>query len=156
MSLYRQQQNLISNLKRFLNNLNRSKFTSTTSTLDPVKLAYASYESTGSNETVLTPLIVNHGLFGSKSNWNSLCKVYQNKTNRKVIAVDARNHGDSPHSNDHSYEHLAADLKELMKQLYLEKASFLGHSMGGRAVMYFALQNVLNNSPTEFIVVMSH
>lgn len=139
MSLYRQQ-NLILNLKSMFNVFNRSK---SMSSLDPVKLAYASYESTGSSEVAPTPLIINHGLFGSKSNWNSLCKVYQSKTYRKVIAVDARNHGDSPHSNDHSYEHLAADLHELMKQLDLKKASFLGHSMGGRAVMYFALQYVL-------------
>lgn len=141
MFLYRHQRLVTFKLKQFIKIINRS---GSTSTLDPVKLAYASYESTGFSESSSPPLIVKHGLFGSKSNWNSLCKVYQNKTNRKVIAVDARNHGDSPHSSQHSYEHLAADLNELMRQLHLEKASFLGHSMGGRAVMYFALLNVLD------------
>ncbi|RZC40541.1 Abhydrolase 6 and/or PGAP1 domain containing protein [Asbolus verrucosus] len=111
-------------------------------TVEAVKLAYASYESTNSpSDLDPAPLIVKHGLFGSKSNWNSLCKVYHNKTNRKVIAVDARNHGDSPHTEQHTYEHLASDLKELLKQLQFKKAAFLGHSMGGRAVMYFALKN---------------
>ncbi|EFA05188.1 sn-1-specific diacylglycerol lipase ABHD11 [Tribolium castaneum] len=111
------------------------------STIEPVKLAYASYESTNSpSDHDPAPLIVNHGLFGSKSNWNSLCKVYHNKTNRKVIAVDARNHGDSPHTQQHTYEHLALDLRELLTQLKFEKAAFLGHSMGGRAVMYLALK----------------
>lgn len=112
----------------------------------PVTLSYASYESTNSpSENDPAPLIVKHGLFGSKSNWNSLCKVYHKETQRKVIAVDARNHGDSPHTDQHSYEHLAQDLKHLLEQLKLTKAAFLGHSMGGRAVMYFALKYVRFN-----------
>jgi abhydrolase domain-containing protein 11 len=111
------------------------------SSIEPVKLAYASYESTSSsNDADPAPLVVIHGLFGSKSNWNSLCKVYHHKTQRKIIAVDARNHGDSPHTDQHTYEHLALDLKELLAQLKFKKAAFLGHSMGGRAVMYFALK----------------
>ncbi|KAJ3652089.1 hypothetical protein Zmor_018085 [Zophobas morio] len=111
------------------------------SQLQPVRLAYAAYESTS---PIIAPspipLIVNHGLFGSKANWNSLCKVYHNKTNRKVIAVDARNHGDSPHTPQHSYEYMVADLKYLIENLNFSKVALLGHSMGGRAVMLFALK----------------
>nr|CAI5834017.1 unnamed protein product [Callosobruchus analis] len=112
-------------------------------TLEPVKLSYATYESTTADKpSQAAPLVIMHGLFGSKSNWNSLCKVYQQKCNpqRKIIAVDARNHGDSPHSSEHTYAHLAADLKSLLNQLAVEKAALLGHSMGGRAVMLFALK----------------
>nr|CAH7741059.1 unnamed protein product [Callosobruchus chinensis] len=112
-------------------------------TLQPVKLSYATYESTTADKpSQAAPLVIMHGLFGSKSNWNSLCKVYQQKCNpqRKVIAVDARNHGDSPHSDEHTYAHLAADLKSLFNQLGVEKAALMGHSMGGRAVMLFALK----------------
>ncbi|XP_063924965.1 sn-1-specific diacylglycerol lipase ABHD11-like isoform X2 [Zophobas morio] len=107
----------------------------------PVRLAYASYESTAPpSEQDPAALVVNHGIFGSKSNWNSLCKVYHEKTRRKIIAVDARNHGDSPHAQEHTYVHLALDLEELVKQLKLTKVAVLGHSMGGRAAMYFALK----------------
>ncbi|CAH1994444.1 unnamed protein product [Acanthoscelides obtectus] len=112
-------------------------------TLKPVKLSYATYESTTSDRSnQAAPLVIMHGLFGSKSNWNSLCKVYQQKCHpqRKIVAIDSRNHGDSPHSDEHTYAHLAADIKALLEQLGIEKAALLGHSMGGRAVMLFALK----------------
>ncbi|VEN53245.1 unnamed protein product [Callosobruchus maculatus] len=115
------------------------RLTTNADTLQPVNLSYATYESTTADRpSQAAPLVIMHGLFGSKSNWNSLSKVYQQKCNpqRKVIAVDARNHGDSPHSSEHTYAHLAADLKSLLNQLGVEKAAFMGHSMGGRAVIY--------------------
>lgn len=60
----------------------------------------------------------------------------------QVIAVDARNHGDSPHSPQHTYEHLVEDIRYLMGHLGIKKASFIGHSMGGRAMMTAALKYV--------------
>lgn len=57
----------------------------------------------------------------------------------KVITVDARNHGDSPHSAEQSYELMAEDIKFLMNDLGVKKASMIGHSMGGRAMMYLAV-----------------
>lgn len=113
--------------------------------LEPVKLAYATYEGTlPEQDTHKNPLVIMHGLFGSKSNWNSLCKVFQQKTkpSRKIIALDARNHGDSPHDPHHSYELLALDLKDFFDNVGLQKASILGHSMGGRTAMLFALKYV--------------
>lgn len=113
--------------------------------IETVNLAYTSYESTNAlEENGPPPLIINHGLFGSKANWNSLSKAFHQKTTpqRKVIAVDSRNHGDSPHVDTHTYQHLAEDLRSLLTTLKLKKASFLGHSMGGRAVMMFALKYV--------------
>ncbi|KAJ8984150.1 hypothetical protein NQ317_017801 [Molorchus minor] len=117
---------------------------SSAETLEPVKLAYATYESTKSEGVQGVPLVILHGLFGSKSNWNSLCKVYQQKTDpqRKIIAADARNHGDSAKSTSHTYAHMAADIKHLLEDLGIDKASLMGHSMGGRAVMLFALKYV--------------
>lgn len=114
--------------------------------IEPVNLSYASYETTTSftEGKEPPPLIVMHGLFGSKANWNSLCKAYHKKTvpQRKVFAVDARNHGDSPHSAAHSYSHMVEDFKAFCDQQRIRKAAFLGHSMGGRAVMLFALNYV--------------
>lgn len=111
--------------------------------IQPVDLAYASYESTDISYGP-TPLIIMHGLLGSKNNWNSLSKAFHQKTipQRKIIAVDARNHGDSPHTTQHTYDHLVEDLKKLLERLKISKASFLGHSMGGRAMMLFALKYV--------------
>lgn len=116
---------------------------STTETLDPVNLSYATYESTIASDST-SPVIVLHGLFGSKSNWNSLCKAIQRKSDppRKIIAVDARNHGESPHNDYHTYPHMAADIRALYEQIGIKKACLLGHSMGGRAVMLFSLKYV--------------
>ncbi|KAG5314194.1 ABHDB protein, partial [Acromyrmex insinuator] len=106
----------------------------------PVKLAYTSYESVKElKQDVKEPIIIMHGLFGSKNNWNSLSKTIHQKTKRKVIAVDARNHGDSPHSSNMSYKDMAGDMIQLLKDLDFERAILVGHSMGGSAVMYTAL-----------------
>lgn len=59
-----------------------------------------------------------------------------------MISVDARNHGESPHTDNHSTELMASDVAHLMKNLNIKKASVMGHSMGGRAMMYFALRYV--------------
>ncbi|XP_029659625.1 probable alcohol acetyltransferase, partial [Formica exsecta] len=70
-------------------------------------IAYTSYESVKKNEgnqNAEQPIIIMHCLFGSKSNWNALPKTIHQKTKRKVIVVDARNHGDSPHTSNMSYE----------------------------------------------------
>jgi abhydrolase domain-containing protein 11 len=53
-----------------------------------VNLAYNVYDKFDSNPK--TELIVLHGLFGSKSNWNSLSKAFNMKMSRKIFAVDAR------------------------------------------------------------------
>ncbi|XP_053979849.1 protein ABHD11 [Hylaeus anthracinus] len=114
----------------------RSKSTSVV----PVKLAYASYESMkGTKNSSKHPIILMHGLFGSKNNWNSLSKAIHQQTDRKVITIDARNHGDSPHSTEMSYEHMAKDVVQLMNDLEFEKSILVGHSMGGSTMMYVAL-----------------
>lgn len=118
----------------------------------PVLMSYASYESTQSSSERIPPLIVMHGLFGSKGNWNSLCKAMQSKSNpsRKIIAVDSRNHGDSPHAMSHTYEDIAEDIKHLMDTQDVPKAVLLGHSMGGKAAMYFALKYVSKYAPYNY------
>ncbi|XP_011555819.3 protein ABHD11 [Plutella xylostella] len=107
---------------------------------ETVELAYASYESTSDVENPATPpLIILHGLLGSKNNWNSMSKAIHKKTGRKVISVDARNHGDSRHSSQHTYIHMAHDVMSLLQKLELNKVSVLGHSMGGRTAMVLSL-----------------
>jgi len=85
------------------------------------------------------PLIVLHGLLGSLDNWQSLgCRF---AVHFKVFAVDLRNHGQSPHHDDASYEAMAADLGEFMRTHGLPRANLLGHSMGGKVAMQFALRH---------------
>jgi esterase len=81
-------------------------------------------------------LVILHGLLGSADNWHTLARQYALKF--RVHLVDARNHGRSPHSQDHSYEIMASDLLKYLDDHSIEKACLLGHSMGGKTVMLFA------------------
>src|SRR5262245_50472552 len=59
----------------------------------------------------------------------------------QVFAVDLRNHGRSPHSDILDYDVMAADLREFVKQQALRRIMLLGHSMGGKVAMQFAIDN---------------
>ncbi len=82
-------------------------------------------------------LIILHGLFGSLDNWAYVSGQLAERFH--VFSIDQRNHGQSPHSNEMNFPALAADLNEFMIQRGLESASVMGHSMGGKAAMEFAL-----------------
>lgn len=86
-----------------------------------------------------TPLIILHGLFGSSDNWYSLSKVFAAKY--RVFTIDQRNHGQSPHSNEHDYKLMTEDLGEFIQEHKLEKPIILGHSMGGKVAMNFAIKD---------------
>lgn len=83
------------------------------------------------------PLVILHGLFGTWENLGSSVKALAQEWD--VIAPDLRNHGRSPHSDQHSYPLMASDLAELLDQLQLDSVSLLGHSMGGKVAMEFAM-----------------
>ena len=82
------------------------------------------------------PIVALHGVFGSSDNWVSISKSLS--SNFKVYLVDQRNHGQSFHSDEFTYDLLAQDLYELVTSLNLEKFILLGHSMGGKVAMKFA------------------
>ncbi|KAG7515445.1 hypothetical protein JOB18_008556 [Solea senegalensis] len=107
----------------------------TVSSASPVNLTYDVFDGKGGS----TPLVFLHGLFGSKSNFHSIAKSLVQRTGRKVLTVDARNHGNSPHSPAMSYEMMSEDLKHLLTQLHIEKCVLIGHSMGGKTAMTTAL-----------------
>ena len=54
--------------------------------------------------------------------------------------MDARNHGDSPHSQHMSYELMSEDTVGLLKELGVTKTVLVGHSMGGKTAMVTALR----------------
>lgn len=82
------------------------------------------------------PLIIAHGLYGSGRNWGVLAKRLSDE--RQVVAVDMRNHGESPWFDSHSYADMANDLAEVIAA-HGGRADVLGHSMGGKASMTLAL-----------------
>lgn len=84
-----------------------------------------------------TPLIILHGLFGSSDNWLPQAKLFS--SNYKVYLVDQRNHGQSPHDDAFDYQVMVEDLLEFIDDHKLINPIILGHSMGGKAAMNFAL-----------------
>jgi esterase len=83
------------------------------------------------------PLFILHGLFGSGDNWSSLSKSFAENC-FCCYAIDQRNHGRSPHSDEFTYEAMADDLFELIQHEHLGKVDIIGHSMGGKTAMFFA------------------
>ncbi|MDO8882041.1 MAG: alpha/beta fold hydrolase [Pseudotabrizicola sp.] len=82
------------------------------------------------------PLVIAHGLYGSGRNWGVIARRLADV--RDVVAVDMRNHGDSPRDPVHAYPEMAADLAQVIDSLG-GRADLLGHSMGGKAAMQLAL-----------------
>jgi len=83
------------------------------------------------------PLVILHGLFGSLDNWMSLAKKLGEDF--EVFIVDARNHGQSPHSEEFNYDIMADDVYEFLMQHNIIDPVILGHSMGGKTAMQFAM-----------------
>jgi esterase len=83
------------------------------------------------------PLIILHGLFGNQGNWGQHAKFFAETY--KVYGFDHRNHGRSEWDNSMAYEDMANDVRETMQLHGIEKAHFIGHSMGGETAMQVAL-----------------
>lgn len=92
------------------------------------------YKKLGQGE----PLIILHGLFGTLDNWQTLGRKLAERYT--VFLLDQRNHGRSAHLPVHDYPSMAEDLHAFMEQHDLYQAHILGHSMGGKTAMEFALQ----------------
>ncbi len=102
------------------------------------------------------PIIILHGLFGSSDNWLTQAKLFAPLY--KVFSVDLRNHGQSPHSDDFDYASMVGDLNEFIQDQKISDPVIIGHSMGGKTAMNFALAHpdkiskliVVDISPREY------
>ena len=83
------------------------------------------------------PLLIIHGLLGSSGNWHSLSRsVFADSFH--TFTLDMRNHGQSPHDSEMSYELMANDVVTFADDHQLERFHVLGHSMGGKVAMTLA------------------
>ena len=82
--------------------------------------------------------VVLHGLYGSGKNWRSFAGSLEQSF--QVWTLDARNHGDSPHTDSMSYKEMAEDVVHFFIDNELENVILLGHSMGGKTAMQIALK----------------
>lgn len=86
------------------------------------------------------PLLILHGFFGMGDNWKSLANKFA-ENNYQVHLIDQRNHGRSFHTDAFSYDLLVEDLYNYIKYHDLRSVDLLGHSMGGKTVMLFAVKH---------------
>jgi len=100
--------------------------------MKPVELVF---ESHGNPDHC--PVVILHGFLASSRNWRTVAKRLAEK--HHVYALDMRNHGASPHSEHMNYPLMADDVLAFLNKLGLHKAHLLGHSMGGKVAMSFAL-----------------
>jgi esterase len=84
------------------------------------------------------PVVLLHGLFGAARNFGTIQRAIASRY--RVIALDMRNHGDSPHESDMRYPTQAADVRQTLQSIGIERAAVVGHSMGGKAAMAMALR----------------
>lgn len=85
------------------------------------------------------PLVILHGLFGLGDNWATLAKRMAESFGFACYLVDLRNHGRSPHNPEFNYRIMAEDLREFLQDQHIQDPILLGHSMGGKVVLRFAL-----------------
>ncbi len=97
-----------------------------------LKLAYEEY-----GEKDKPALIILHGFFASSRNWRSIARQLQQDFH--IFVPDQRNHGASPHAEPMDYPAMANDMVDFLYQHGLQRAHFLGHSMGGKVAMLLAL-----------------
>jgi pimeloyl-ACP methyl ester carboxylesterase len=84
------------------------------------------------------PVVLLHGLLGAGQNFGAVQKALAAE-GRRVLALDLRNHGASPHAASMSYPEMAADVAETLEALGVGPAAVIGHSMGGKVAMALAL-----------------
>jgi esterase len=83
------------------------------------------------------PLVLVHGLFGSGTNWRGVARKLAQ--NFHVISMDLPNHGRSRHTASMSYGDMSEALYETAQCFQHGTMNWVGHSMGGKAVMELAL-----------------
>jgi pimeloyl-ACP methyl ester carboxylesterase len=105
---------------------------------------FSSTETTATTTTTRPPVLLLHGLLGSKRNFSSIATSLhaQLEIKRRIMAVDLRNHGENTPldwRSDMSYVSMAQDVLHVMDKHQLDRAVLVGHSMGGKVAQAMAL-----------------
>jgi esterase len=95
------------------------------------------------------PIVFLHGVFGSLDNLNMLAKDFVQ--HYQTIQVDLRNHGNSPWSDQISYQAMAEDVAELCHDLRLNDVILIGHSMGGKVALQ--LSQVISDTIQKIVAI---
>ncbi|HVU23952.1 MAG TPA: alpha/beta fold hydrolase [Opitutus sp.] len=85
------------------------------------------------------PLIILHGMLGSSRNWQTAGRELAERWH--VLALDLRNHGQSPHADGMGYVDMMEDVAAWMERNGIGRATVMGHSMGGKIAMLLACRH---------------
>jgi esterase len=91
------------------------------------------YRELGQGQTI----VILHGIFGSSDNWLTQARLLS--SHYRVISLDLRNHGQSPHTEEFDYQAMVSDLEGFLDHHQIKDPIIIGHSMGGKVSMNFAL-----------------
>ena len=83
------------------------------------------------------PFLILHGLFGSSDNWYSFGKCISKKF--EIHLIDLRNHGKSFHQDKMDNDIMSEDILNYIKHFNLKDVILMGHSLGGKVAMNFAV-----------------
>jgi pimeloyl-ACP methyl ester carboxylesterase len=85
------------------------------------------------------PVVLIHGMLNSSSHWQAVAR--RLAESHTVIAPDLIGHGDSAAPRgDYSLGAHAASIRDLLAAIGIERASIVGHSLGGGVAMQFFYQ----------------
>ena len=84
------------------------------------------------------PLLILHGFLGMSDNWKSLGTQFVTQ-GFQVHMLDLRNHGRSFHSPEFNYDVMVEDVLDYCNANNLGAINIIGHSMGGKIAMLFAV-----------------
>jgi esterase len=104
-----------------------------------MQLTFNQFNTTEDSDTDRQTVLILHGLFGSKRNWQSIAR--QLSEDFQIFTLDLRNHGESGHHDDMTYQSMADDVFQFISERSLKDVSVVGHSMGGKVAMQMALQH---------------
>ncbi|TFD98240.1 2-succinyl-6-hydroxy-2,4-cyclohexadiene-1-carboxylate synthase [Jeotgalibacillus salarius] len=101
-----------------------------------VKEAHYNVQITGKG----SPLVLLHGFTGSTATWKRFADCFKN--DHQLIAIDLPGHGlTSAPLNEHYFlmENVCEAIQDILDQLNIDQAAFLGYSMGGRTALAFSV-----------------
>jgi pimeloyl-ACP methyl ester carboxylesterase len=85
------------------------------------------------------PVVLIHGMLNSSSHWQAVAR--RLATRHTVVAPDLIGHGDSAAPRgDYSLGAHAASIRDLLAAIGIERATIVGHSLGGGVAMQFFYQ----------------
>ncbi|MBF6144979.1 alpha/beta hydrolase [Nocardia nova] len=85
------------------------------------------------------PVVLVHGMGGDGHTWDRFATALI-RSGRRVIIPDLRGHGRSEHTASYRFEEFGTDLLRLCDRLELATVDLVGHSLGGYACSWVAIE----------------